>query len=132
MKFILPLVLGIFLAMPALAAYDGPTTGANVPVTGFKGPVSGSSASTVAEALKLPDKSRLSLTGNIVSRLAGSKNEYVFKDASGEIQVEISDKVFRRAGAEITPETNVRISGKMDKDFSGDPEIDVKHIEIIK
>lgn len=129
MKLFLSLVFSLFLAFPAFAAFNGPAGGAGI---GFKGPVSGSQASTVAEALNLPDKSRVTLTGNIVSKLAGSKNEYLFKDDSGEVQVEISDKVFQRLGVEVTPETKVEISGKMDKDFAKQPEIEVKFLEIVK
>lgn len=135
MKFILPLLLAFLLAVPAYAAYTGPTgdgAGYKGPVTGFKGPVSGSQAENVAEALKLPDNARVSLVGNITSKLAGSKNEYMFKDSTGEIPVEIDNKVFRALGVEVTPDTTVRISGKMDKDFAKNPEIDVRMLEIVQ
>lgn len=130
MKFIFPVLLTLFLAFPSYAAFKGPGDGASQP--GFKGPVSGSQAANVAEALKLPDNARLTLTGNIVSKLAGSKDEYIFRDTTGEIQVEIDAKVFQRLGTDITPETTVRISGKMDKDFAKNPEIEVRHLEIVK
>lgn len=129
MKILLPLILATVLAVPAFAAYTGP--GQQTP-GGFKGPESGSQASNVAEALKLPDDARISLTGNIVSKLTGAKDEYMFKDSTGEIQVEISNKIFRALGVDVTPETRVRISGKMDKDFAKNPEIEVKYMEILK
>lgn len=135
MKLFLTAFLALFLAAPAYAAYTGPTggeSGFNGPVTGFKGPVSGSQAQNVAEALKLSDNARVSLVGNITSKLAGSKNEYMFRDASGEIAVEIDNKVFRALGVEVTPETTVRISGKMDKDFAKNPEIEVRMLEIVQ
>ena len=127
MRFLLPIFLAICLASPAFAAYkgsDGAKTG------GFSGPVSGSQANNVADALKLSDDARVTLTGKIVSKLAGSKDEYIFKDDTGEIQVKIKPKAF--GGLDITDTTNIRISGKMDKDFAEKPEIDVKHIEIVK
>lgn len=130
MKILLSLILLAALSIPAHAAFNGPGTNANTPAGGFKGPISGSAANSVAEALKLPDDSRITLTGNIVSKLSGSKDEYIFKDSTGEIQVEISDRVFRGL-PEITPETTVRISGKMDKDFAKKPEIEVKNLEIV-
>lgn len=129
MKILLPLILALCVSLPAFAAgFENTGEGQK---TGFKGPVSGSQATTVTEALSLPDNARVTLTGNIIAKLAGSKDEYVFKDGSGEIQVEIDDKVFRKLGMEVTPETMVRISGKMDKDFAKQPEIEVKFLEIV-
>lgn len=134
MKLVLTAFLALFLAVPAYAAYTGPesgSTGFKGPSVGFKGPVSGSQAENVAEALKLSDNARVSLVGTITSKLAGSKNEYMFKDSTGEIAVEIDNKVFRALGVEVTPDMTVRISGKMDKDFAKNPEIEVKVIEIV-
>lgn len=132
MRYILSLMLVAFLAFPAYAAYTGPGAG-NGKQAGFKGPMSGSQAETVAQALKLPDDARVTLTGKIVSQLSGSKDEFMFRDDSGEMQVEISPKVFRQLnGVDVTPDTVVRISGKMDKDFAKNPELEVRFIEIVK
>lgn len=127
MRYILSLLLVACLSVPAFAAYKGPQAGQG---GGFSGPVSGSMADTVAAAKQLADDSRVVLTGHITSQLAGSKNEYIFKDDTGEIQVEIAPKVFR--GIDITPDDKVRISGKVDKDLGRDIEIDVKVLEKIQ
>ena len=129
MRYILTFLLLACLAIPAQAAFrgshaDGQKNG------GFSGPVSGAMAETVKDAKALPDDARVVLTGNIISQLAGSKDEYIFKDATGEIQVEISPKIFR--GLDITPDDRVRISGKIDKDMGREPEIDVKLLEKIQ
>lgn len=127
MRYILSLLLAACLSLPAYAANKTqPPAGPG----GFSGPVSGSMADTVAAAKQLADDARVVLTGNIVSQLAGSKNEYIFKDATGEIQVEIAPRVFR--GLNITPDDKVRISGKVDKDMGKDIEIDVKVIEKVE
>ncbi len=55
---------------------------------------------------------------------------YIFKDATGEIRVKIERKVFR--GNTVTPENQIRITGKMDKDEGKDIEIDVKSLEVLK
>ena len=125
MRYILSLVLVACLAMPAYAAFKG--SGSDGGRGGFSGPVSGAMADTVAAAKGLADDSRVVLTGNIVSQLAGSKDEYMFKDDTGEIQVEISPKVFR--GQDITPNDKVRISGKIDKDFGKEIQVEVKVLE---
>lgn len=118
----------VALALPAQAAFDGP--GAKAAAGGFEGPVSGAMADTVAKAVTLGDDSPVVLTGNIVSQVAGSKDKFTFKDATGEVRVEIDRKVF--AGRTVTPKDTVRIMGKVDKDFGKDVKIDVKALEILK
>lgn len=119
----------VALALPAQAAFDGP--GAKTAATGgFEGPVSGVMADTVAKAVTLGDDSPVVLTGNIVSQVAGSKDKFTFKDATGEVRVEIDRKVF--AGRTVTPKDTVRIMGKVDKDFGKNVKIDAKALEILK
>lgn len=119
----------VALALPAQAAFEGP--GAKAAATGgFEGPVSGAMADTVAKAVTLGDDSPVVLTGNIVSQVAGSKDKFTFKDATGEVRVEIDRKVF--AGRTVTPKDTVRIIGKVDKDFGKDVKIDAKALEILK
>lgn len=131
MRYLLSLLIVAIMSIPAYAAYTGPNADGGKK-SGFSGPVAGSEAENVAQALKLPDNARITLTGKITSRLAGSKDEYIFKDDTGEIQVEISPKIFGRLNSDVTPDTLVRISGKMDKDFASKPEIEVKYLEILK
>lgn len=122
------LVAALFLAglmtVPAFAG-DG-----KAGFGGFQGPISGAEAQTVQAALGMPDDARVVLTGNIVSQVAGSKDRYMFKDATGEMVVEIKGKVF--AGRSVTPETTVRLAGKIDKDWNEPIELDVKMLEIVK
>ena len=115
-------------ALPAQAAFDGP--GAKAAAGGFSGPVSGVQADTVAKALTLGDDAPVVLTGKIVSQEAGKKDKFLFRDATGEVRMEIDRKVF--AGQSITPEDTVRIMGKVDKDLGKDVEIDAKSLEIVK
>lgn len=112
MKFFMTLILAAFLAMPAMAAEKAPAA-EQAEIGGFEGPVSGAQAETVAKAKKLAQDSRVVVTGHIVSRVAGEKNEYIFKDATGEIPVTITPKGFK--GNKVTPEIKVRLIGKVDK-----------------
>lgn len=131
MRYLMIIALAAFLASPAYAAFDGPGAKTSVASqSGFQGPVGGAMADTVAKALTLSDDSPVVLTGNIVMQIAGSKDDYIFKDATGEIKVDIDRKVFR--DRRVTPENTVRISGKIDKDLGKDIEVDVKALEIIK
>lgn len=126
MRILLTLILAIFVATPAFAAFQGPGSGAG---GGFKGPGS-ANATTVAEAKNLPDDALVTLTGNIVSHFTGTDDKYMFRDATGEIKIDIDHKYFR--GQDVTPKDTVRISGKIDKDFGEAVEIDVKQLEIVK
>lgn len=116
-------VLALSLVWPDSAVQGKETRG------GFNGPVSGAAALNAAEAKNQPSGSRVVLTGNIISRLAGSSNEYMFRDDTGEIQLEISPKLFRNLY--LTPENKVRVSGKVDRDKDKSLGINVKVLEIL-
>ena len=128
MKRLFALILAATLAAPgmAVAAFQGPQASQG----GFQGPTTGVEADTVAKAQKSWDDSRVVLTGNIIQRVAGSDDKYIFKDATGEIIVEIDFEVF--AGRTVTPQNTVRLSGKVDKDFMEPTTIDVKYLEILQ
>ncbi len=81
------------------------------------------SVTTVESAKSLRDDTRVTLRGNIVERI--SDDLYVFKDASGTINVDIDHK--RWNGVTVTPKDTVEIQGEVDKDWNS-VEIDVKQI----
>ena len=86
------------------------------------------SASTVKQALALPDDARVVLEGKIVSEFR--PEHYQFVDKNGDtIEVEIDHKDW--GGVTVDENTPVRIYGEVDKDFTK-TSIDVKNIEIIK
>ena len=128
MKRLLALVLAATLCVPAMAVagFQGPDTTQG---GGFQGPTTGIEADTVANAQKSRDDARVVLTGNIIQRVASSDDKYVFKDSTGEMIVEIDFGLF--AGRTVTPQTKVRLSGKVDKDFMEAPKVDVKVLEIL-
>lgn len=127
-------ILGTFalcalLASPAMAAFQGPGSDQ---AGGFTGPgvtAAGSNATTVEKAKTMHDDSIVTLTGNIVSKQPGSKDKYMFRDATGDILVEIDHKRFM--GKDVTPANTVRITGEVDKDFGKAIEIDVKNLEVV-
>ena len=85
-----------------------------------------SGALTVEEAKERRDDSPVQLQGQIVRALGDEK--YVFRDASGEIVVEIDDDVWR--GITVGPGDEVEIRGEIDKDFPGFPvEIEVDAVK---
>ena len=88
---------------------------------GFNGP--GPALTTAAQAATMRDDSKVVLRGNIIRALGGE--DYVFKDASGEINVEIDNRKWN--GQNITPSDTVEIYGEVDRDWNS-VEIDVKRI----
>lgn len=128
MRLIMSLLLTAVLATPAFAAFEGPGAGGNP--GGFQGPGAMGNETNVQAVKNMRDDTWVTLTGNVVSKVPGSKDKYTFKDASGEIIVEIDNKYFR--GQTVTPANTVRITGEVDKDFPRPVEIDVKRIEVIK
>ena len=88
---------------------------------GYKGP--GPAIVTVEQAKSMRDDARVALKGYIIQSL-GDK-DYLFKDETGTITVEISPK--RWQGLSIGPNDLVELHGKVDKDWS-EVEIDVKQV----
>lgn len=129
MRYLLTFVMLAVLAVPAYAAFEGPNSGGQS-MGGFQGPTGGVQADTVKKAQSSWDDAPVVLVGNIVERLAGSDDKYLFKDATGQIIVDIDHEIF--AGRTVTPQTKVRLSGTVDKDMMEPIKIDVKVLEILK
>ena len=77
------------------------------------------------------DDQIVALEGNIVKRIGNEK--YLFRDATGEMRVEIDDEVF--AGQRVDEKTKIRIVGEYEKDLFidfDDEQLDVKRLTIIR
>ena len=109
-KIIAILVLALFCV--AFVSAQG-FTGEKAAKGGFTG---GSKAevTTVAQALKMKDDAKAVLRGNIVKQVGHEK--YLFKDATGEIVIEIDDDDW--GGVTVGPQDTVELIGEVDKDFN--------------
>lgn len=116
MRLILAMLLTAILAVPALAAFEGPQTIASV--------------TTAAAVASAPDNAACMLQGHVVEKVTGSSEKYIFKDASGQVVVEIDDHIF--AGRTVTPAMQVKITGKVDTSSTKPSKVDVNTLEIIK
>ncbi|MCK3655293.1 hypothetical protein A4G19_05835 [Pasteurellaceae bacterium Macca] len=83
--------------------------------------------SKVSEISSMKDDQFIVLQGNIVNQVG--KDDFLFRDASGEITVEIERKAWQ--GQEITPADTVKLYGEVDKSWNK-TEIDIKRVEKIK
>lgn len=66
------------------------------------------------------------LRGSIVERLSG--DHYLFRDASGMVNVEIDHKYWN--GVTASPQDRIEIQGKIDKEWNN-TSVDVKQISKI-
>ena len=92
----------------------------------FTGPSVTGRDSTAAAIANARVGSYVTLTGNIVTHL---REEYfTFRDASGEVRVEIDEKLWQ--GRKVGPETRVRLVGEVERSIKG-RYVDVKSLEVL-
>lgn len=91
----------LLLASNAFAQFSGPS-------------VTGRSVS-VQQARDARLGSYVTVTGHIVNHLRG--DDYTFRDASGDIRVEIADSVWQNR--KVEPATKVRLLAEVDSGFAG-------------
>jgi uncharacterized protein (TIGR00156 family) len=115
MRKILTAVTLILSSQWAMAAFVGPSDSAGV--------------TSAAEAEKASDDTPVQLEGYIVKQL--DQEHYEFRDNSGTIKVDIDQK--RWPAQQVTPQTKVRLSGKVDRSrWTGFDDVEVKSLEIIQ
>lgn len=112
-SFLPALLAAVLLAAPAAAQFTGP---------GAAGASMGA-----AEAAAARPGTYVTLEGSIVSRLR--EDYYLFRDASGEVRVEIEPRVF--AGRPVAPETRIRLVGEVDRSVGGATYIWIETLEIV-
>jgi len=82
-------------------------------------------------------KMPVTLKGHIINKIGYKKDEYTFKDSSGEIRVEIDHDYFAHHPVEITPKTKLKIMGRVENEFdkrtrSSHLEVEIKKLDILK
>ena len=82
--------------------------------------------SKVADANTWKDDQYIILQGNIIKQVG--KDDFIFKDASGELQVEIDRKAWR--GQDISPSDEVKLYGEVDKSWDK-MEVDIERVKKI-
>lgn len=82
---------------------------------------------TVEQVKEMRDDTNVVLEGSIIRQIADE--DYLFRDETGEIQVEIDDDVWKNQ--QVDSDTTVRIMGEFDKGFRN-MEIEVDRLEIIE
>ena len=84
---------------------------------------------SVADVLKNPvEDAPVALEGYLTKKVA--KEKYMFSDGKNEIKVEIDNEDFPTTP--VNEKTRVQIRGEVDREILRNPEIDVKHVLIVK
>lgn len=118
LTLITALILG---SSVAFAQFTGPAS-----TSGFKGPSAEAQSGTITveQAIAARDDSKVTLEGTIVKHLGGEK--YLFKDATGEIEIEIDHDDWN--GVQVGPTDTVIIYGEVDHHRHRATDIDVDRI----
>lgn len=122
--------LVLFFVVATALMFSAPCVRAASADGGFAGPITGAQATTVEKAKTLNDKSPVVLTGNLVSRVAGTTDKYMFKDATGDVMVSIAGDVF--GPQHVTPQSKVQLSGNVGIKLGEPMEVDVVLLEVQK
>lgn len=115
MRALFTLLILSMLAVPAYAAFQGPNSAAAV--------------TTAAQVAKASDDASCMLQGNIIEKITGSDDKYLFRDGTATVTVEIDTDIF--AGRVVTPANTVKIYGQVDTSLTKASKVDVKMLEIV-
>jgi len=94
----------------------------------YTGPGATSAVTTVAEARDQRDDQPVVLQGTLIAKIGHER--YRFKDATGEIDVEIDDKDLPDRQP-VSATTVVELQGEVDTHRFKPTDIDVEHVRII-
>jgi len=121
----LPLIAaaGLFSTVTLAAGYTGPGSDAAKPAA------AATQITTVKDAKAAHDDTPVVLEGTITKRISGE--HYEFKDATGSIEVEIDHDDWP-AGAGVSENTKVRLTGEVDHHKMKATDIDVDRVEILQ
>lgn len=119
------LVVSAFLLASTSALAATTSVPAQSAQGGFTGPSAAPIIKMISQVKDAKDDAAVELTGYITTSLGDE--DYMFKDNTGEIKVEIDHKDWN--GVNATPTTKLVIRGEVDKDWS-ERTIDVKAVAL--
>lgn len=96
---------------------------------GFEGPGVAATVTRAADVLGAQDDAPCVLEGHLVEKLPRRKHRYLFEDHSGQVVVEIDNKIFEQLT--ITPKDKVRLQGHVDWNRKRPNEVEVDSISVV-
>lgn len=133
--------LSTFIHVMTYGAFSGPTsngTEASNSQSSFSKGQSPFQMKTIKEIkANNTHKMPVTLEGHIINKIGYKKDEYTFKDSTGEIRVDIDHDYFAHHNVEVTPTTKVKIMGRVENEYDkrlrqSHLEVDVKRLDIVK
>lgn len=125
MRTVRPVLLGplfillLVIACGAVAAF----------AAGFEGPGVGATVTRAVDVLGAQDDAPCVLEGHLVEKLPRRKHRYLFEDHSGQVVVEIENRVFGQLT--VTPHDRVRLQGHVDWNRKRPNEVEVDSLSVI-
>ncbi|MDD4701834.1 MAG: NirD/YgiW/YdeI family stress tolerance protein [Desulfovibrio sp.] len=142
MRYFLALIMAVALAIPAHAAEKSAPAGQSQSVATpaqqqaaplkekWQGMTNLYEVDTVAKALQATNRNPVMLVGNIVEKIDGKKNHYIFDDGTGRMTVSINSKILK--SMDLTPQTKVRLMGKLKVKEGRAPVLVVRALHLVK
>ena len=96
---------------------------------GFEGPGVAATVTRAVDVLGAQDDAPCVLEGHLVEKLPRRKHRYLFEDHSGQVVVEIDNKIFEQLT--ITPKDKVRLQGHVEWNRKRPNEVEVDAITIL-
>lgn len=96
---------------------------------GFEGPGVAATVTRAVDVLGAQDDAPCVLEGHLVEKLPRRKHRYLFEDHSGQVVVEIDNKVFEQLT--VTPKDKVRLQGHVDWNRKRPNEVEVDSISVM-
>ena len=96
---------------------------------GFEGPGVAATVTRAVDVIGAQDDAPCVLEGHLVEKLPRRKHRYLFEDHSGQVVVEIENKVFEQLT--VTTKDKVRLQGHVDWNRKRPNEVEVDSITIL-
>ena len=126
MQTVRPALCTMLLCLMFSLVFLNPQTGC---AAGFEGPGVAATVTRAVDVLGAQDDAPCELEGHLVEKLPRRKHRYLFEDHSGQVVVEIDNKIFEQLT--ITPKDKVRLQGHVDWNRKRPNEVEVDSISIL-
>ena len=126
MRTVRPVLLNLLSTLLFVFACGGSLA---VFAAGFEGPGVGPTVTRAVDVLGAQDDAPSVLEGHLVEKLPRRKHRYLFEDHSGQVVVEIENRVFGQLT--VTPHDKVRLQGHVDWNRKRPNEVEVDSLSII-
>ena len=126
MQTVRPALYTLLLCLTLSLAF---LTAQPVCAAGFEGPGVAATVTRAVDVLGAQDDAPCVLEGHLVEKLPRRKHRYLFEDHSGQVVVEIDNKVFDQLT--VTPKDKVGLQGHVDWNRKRPNEVEVDSITIL-